>query len=388
MSDDRRERIDGGVDAIAGELISLAREIHADPELSFDEHRATARIAALLERHGAQVERPFGGLPTSFRARIGDGSGPRVAILAEYDALPEIGHACGHNLIAAGAVGAWLSLLSLKDVGGTVDLIGTPAEERGGGKIRLIEAGAFEGLDAALMFHPFDRDLLMHTALATLWIELTFRGKPSHAAIAPHAGSSALTACMDTFRLIDGQRVHMPDGVRVHGIIRHGGDAVNVIPEHAVCEFSVRAPIAAGLAPLKAIVERCARAAAMASDVAVDIASQQGYLDMRNNAPLARRFGQHLEALGRKAAERDVHVGAGSTDMGDVSHVVPAIHPWLAICEPDETTCHQHAFAECARSDRGVETMLIAAKSMARTACDVVSDEGLRHRARAFFERA
>lgn len=386
-------RIDAAVDALAEELNGLARAIHADPELSFEEHRTSARIAALLERHGARVERGFGGLETSFRARLGDGSGPRVAILAEYDALPEIGHACGHNLIAAGAVGAWLALHALRDAGdaalaGTVDLIGTPAEEKGGGKIRLIEAGAFEGVDAALMFHPFDRDLLMHTALATSWVELTFRGRASHAAIAPQAGSSALTACMDTFRLIDGQRVHLPDGVRIHGFIRHGGDAVNIIPERAVCEFSVRAPSAEGLAPLDAMVARCARAAAMASDVEVAMVSRQGYRDMRNNAPLARRFGQHLEALGRKAAERDPSVGAGSTDMGDVSHVVPAIHPWLAICDAGETTCHQHAFADCAQSDRGVETMLLAAKGIARTACDVVRDEGLRHRARAFFERA
>jgi amidohydrolase len=380
------EQIDEQVEAHRGELCQLARDIHADPELAFEEHRAVARIAALLERHGCAVERNFGGLDTSFRARLGDGSAPRVAILAEYDALPEVGHACGHNLIAAGAVGAWLALHALAaHVDGTVELIGTPAEEGGGGKIKLIEAGAFDGVDTAMMFHPFDRDVLMHPCLATLWLEFSFLGKPSHAAIAPHEGKSALTACMDTFRLVDGQRVHFRDGVRVHGYIKHGGDAVNIIPERAECEFSVRAPTVAELDGLRAVVERCARGAAMASDVEVVITCRQGYRDMRNNAPLATRFGAHLRSLGREPRKTDPSVGSGSTDMGDVSHRVPSIHAWLAICDEGETTCHQRAFAQCAKSEAGMETMIVAAKSLARTAADVVEDEPLRRELREFF---
>jgi amidohydrolase len=379
--------IDQRIDAMSAELGELARAIHDDPELAFDEHRAAGRIADLLEARGVAVEKPFGGLETAFRARLGDGTGPHVAILAEYDALPEIGHACGHNLIAAGAVGAWLALLDSNHAG-TIDLIGTPAEEGGGGKIKLLEAGVFKGVDAAMMFHPFDRDLLMHTALATIWLEMVFSGRPSHASIAPDDGRSALTACMDTFRLIDGQRVHMPDGIRVHGIITDGGEAVNIIPERAACEFSVRAPTAGELEAIKEMVERCARGAAMASDVDVKVTSRQGYLDMRNNAPIARRFGDHLRALGRHPVESAPEVGAGSTDMGDVSHHVPAIHPWLAICAPGETTCHQHAFAACARSDDGINTMLVAAKSMARTALDIVQEDGLRQDARSWFEGA
>jgi amidohydrolase len=380
------DRIDQNVDALAGELGELARAIHDDPELAFAEHRAAARIATLLERHGARVERGVGGLETAFRARLGDGRHPHVAILAEYDALPEIGHACGHNLIAAGAVGAWLALAAAGELGGTVDLVGTPAEERGGGKIRLLEAGLFTGVDAAMMFHPFDRDVLMHPALALMRLELTFRGAPSHAAIAPGAGRSALTACMDTFRLVDGQRIHMPDGARVHGIIKHGGDAVNIIPERAVADFNVRAPRREDLDGLRAVVERCARGAAIASDVEVSIAVHQGYSDMRNNGPLARRFGAHLGALGRRPVEHDDTVGAGSTDMGDVSHEVPAIHPWLAICDAGETTCHQHAFAACARGERGLGTMVVAAKALARTAADVLHDPALRTEAKRVFD--
>ena len=380
--------VDAAVEALSSELRELACALHDEPELAFEEHRSVERIAETLARHGVAVERPFGGLATSFRARCGVGSGPRVAILAEYDALPEIGHACGHNLIAAGAVGAFLGLASLGEhLGGTVELVGTPAEEGGGGKIRLLEAGAFEGVDAALMFHPFDRDLTMHDTLATAWLALEFRGKPSHAAIAPAAGRSALTACMDTFRLVDGQRIHMPDGSRVHGIITHGGDAVNIIVERATAEFSVRAPTHDGIAPLREIVERCARGAALASGVEVTIEARQGYRDMRNNAALAGRFGDHLRALGRAPRERDPSVGTGSTDMGDVSHAVPAIHPWIAICDEGEATCHQRAFARCARGERGLAAMVIAAKAIARTAHDFVADEALRAAARRAFER-
>ncbi len=187
-----------------------------------------------------------------------------------------------------------------------------------------------------MMFHPFDRDLLAHTALASLWLTFDFRGQPSHAAIAPHAGRSALTACLDTFRLIDGQRVHFRDGVRVHGYLTDGGQAVNIIPERAACELSVRALDGEELGRVRSIVERCARAAALASDVEVSISVRNGYRDMVNNMALARRFGAHVRSLGRQPRERDASIGAGSTDMGDVSHVVPAIHPWLAIVEEGE----------------------------------------------------
>lgn len=381
------DELDRQIDRDADDLVGLARAIHEHPELRFEEHRAVATIAGLLEGRGVVVERRLGGLATAFAARAGV-PGPRVAVLAEYDALPEVGHACGHNLIAAGAVGAFLALRTVvAQTGGEVVLVGTPAEEGGGGKIALLEAGAFEGFDAAMMFHPFDRDILMHPALANLWLDVTFRGKPSHAAAAPWGGQSALTACMDTFRLIDGQRVHFRDGVRVHGVIRDGGQAVNVIPERAACELSVRAPELGELARVRAIVERCARAAAMASDVEVQIEARRGYSDMRNNAPLALRFGDHLRALGRAPHEVAPGVGSGSTDMGDVSHAVPSIHPWVAICDEGETTIHQRAFAAHAGGPRGFESMLLAAKAMARTAHDVLTDPTLRASARSAYER-
>lgn len=364
-------------------LVKLAMDIHANPELRFEEVKASSWICELLASRGIPTERGIAGMPTAFRAVRGGEGGPRVAILAEYDALPQIGHACGHNLIAAGAVGAFLAAASVVGrVGGQIVLLGTPAEEGGGGKIKMIDAGCFQGLDAAMMFHPFDRDILAHPALASMWVTFTFHGKPSHAAAAPQDGCSALTACMDTFRLVDGQRVHFRDGVRVHGFITNGGQAVNIVSELAGCEFGVRARDQEELERVYAIVLRCARGAAMASGVTVEIALRRGYRDIRNNMTLARRFGEHLKARGRGAYETTDRVGAGSTDMGDVSHVVPSIHPYLAICDEGESLCHEHRFAECAASARGTSTALDAARAMAKTAVELLEDEALRQAVR------
>ena len=382
-----RARLSRDVDELAPVLRDVSSRIHAHPELRFEEKKASAWLAEAVEREGISVERGTGGLPTAFRARIGRGNGPHVSILAEYDALPEIGHACGHNLIAAGALGAFLALArQAQAVDGTVELVGTPAEEGGGGKIKLLAKRVFENVDAAMMFHPFDRDLVAHIALASVWIEMRFHGTPSHAALAPWEGKSALTACLETFRLIDSQRVHFRDGVRVHGFITNGGQAVNIIPELAAAEFSVRAKDLVELERVRAIVERCARGAALACGVDVTLSQREGYKDMRNNMTLARKFGEHLRALGRDPAEGDETVGAGSTDMGDVSHAVPAIHPWIAICDRGETTCHQHAFARSAASERGTSSMLIAAKAMALTAVDVLLDPELCKKAREEFD--
>jgi amidohydrolase len=371
--------IDRAVDECADDLVALARRIHAHPELRFEEHKASAWIGEFVASRGHAVEHGVAGMVTALRARAGRASRPRVAILAEYDALPGVGHACGHNLIAAAAAGAFVAAASVAGAaGGEVVLLGTPAEEGGGGKIEMIKAGTFEGVDAAMMFHPFDRDLLVHPALASLWLTFAFLGVPSHAALAPHAGHSALTACLDTFRLIDGQRVHFRDGVRVHGFVTDGGQAVNIVPERAACEFSVRALDGRELERVRAIVERCARAAAIASDVHVEIRTRQGYREMVSNVALARRFGAHLEALGRTPRERDASIGAGSTDMGDVSHVVPSIHPWLAIVEQGEALCHEHRFAEAAGAEEAGRTALVAAKALARTAIELIADAELR----------
>jgi amidohydrolase len=383
--------IDRAVDACAAELLALSGRIHAHPELRFEEHKASAWIADFLNQRGHRVERGVAGMPTAVRSSSsssGVGRRPCAAILAEYDALPGVGHACGHNLIATAATGAFVAAAAVVGgVGGEVVLLGTPAEEGGGGKIEMIKAGIFERIDVAMMFHPFDRDLLMHPTLASLWLVLEFRGIPSHAAAAPQTGTSALTACLDTFRLVDGQRVHFRDGVRVHGFVTNGGQAVNIIPELAACEFSVRAPDGKELERVCGIVQRCARAAAIASDVEIDLQVRPGYRDMVTNEALARRFGAHLEGLGRRPMDRDPRVGTGSTDMGDVSHVVPAIHPWLAIVDEGEALCHEHRFGEAAATERAGRTALVAAKALARTAVEFLADDELRAAVSAEWQR-
>jgi amidohydrolase len=388
LSEEIAAKIDGAVDACAGDIAALARKIHAHPELRFEEHKASAWLSDFVSARGHSVERGIASMPTAFRARAGRKGGPSIAILAEYDALPGVGHACGHNLIAAGGAGAFIAASTVAEMlGGEVVLLGTPAEEGGGGKIEMLKAGVFDGIAAAMMFHPFDRDLIAHPTLASLWLTFEFRGYPTHAAVAPHDGRSALTACMDTFRLVDGQRVHFRDGVRVHGYVTDGGQAVNIIAESAACEISVRAREGTELERVRGIVERCARAAAMASDVEVTARVRHGYRDMVNNMSLARRFGAQLEALGRKPRERDETVGCGSTDMGDVSHVVPSIHPWLAIVEQGAALCHEHRFAQAAATDVGTQTALVAAKALARTAADFLADAHLRDAVRSEWDR-
>jgi len=373
------ERIHRDAAALAGLLRDVSARIHQNPELSFEEHRAAAWLAEAIESEGVAVERGVGGLETAFRARVGDGNGPRVALLAEYDALPEIGHACGHNLIAASALGAFLALArQAPAIAGSVEIIGTPAEEGGGGKIKLLSAGVFEGITAAMMFHPLDRDVIAPRSLANTWVCLSFAGKASHAAVAPWDGRSALTAAMQTFHLIDAQRVHLRDGTRVHGIIVDGGQAVNIIPERAVVEFSARAEDAERIKEVVALIERCAAGAALACGVELKCEVRGGYKDLRSNLPLANRFSEHLTGLGRAAPYAMEDLIPGSTDMGDVSHVLPAIHPAIGICDLGAATCHQRPFADHAGSERGADTALLVARALALTAKDVLEDAELR----------
>ena len=380
------DRILHAIDAAAPTLEAVARDIHAHPELCYEERVASERLAGELERAGLTVERGAGGVATALRARFGPGSGPRVAILAEYDALPEIGHACGHNLIGTGALGAALGLARVAgSLPGEVVVIGTPAEEGGGGKIRLLAAGLFEGLDAAMMFHPLDRTVLWQSSLAMTRVEVVFHGAPAHAAAAPWDGASALRAVIQTFNLVDSARGHLRDGSRLHGIITDGGKAVNIIPERAACVFSLRAPRAAYLEHVVAEFLRCVQAAAAATGTRAEIHRHVGYKDVKANLPLARRFGEHLRALGVPHADTDPDLGVGSTDMGDVSYAVPSIHPFIAICAPGEAFCHDHAFAAKAASEQGIAAMLDAAKAMALLAYDVLSDDTLRAAAHGFF---
>lgn len=367
------EQIFHAIDTAAEQLIDISRQIHDTPELRFEERFAAQTLTQALAGFNIPAQQPVGGLETAFRAEFGRREGPKVAILAEYDALPN-GHACGHNLIAGAALGAAVGLAAVRtQLPGQVVLLGTPGEEGGGGKVILIEHGAFTGVDAAMMFHPFDRTVLVNPALANQYLTLTFHGKNSHAAAAPWDGYSALSGVIQTFNLIDNARIHFRDGTRIHGIITEGGKAVNVIPQTAQAMFSVRAFKADYLAQVSERVIKCAEAAATATGTRVEVNVRRGYKDMRDNLTLVRRFGEHLQALGVSVQERDPSAGFGSTDMGDVSHVVPAIHPYLAICDIGDTMCHQDAFVERAASQRGYQTMLHAAKAMALTTYELLT---------------
>jgi amidohydrolase len=361
------------IDAAAERVIEVSRQIHAHPELRFQEHFAAKTLSGALEAFGIAAQQPIGGLDTALRAEFGREANSKVAILAEYDALPN-GHACGHNLIAGAALGAAIGLAAVRDqLPGQVVLLGTPGEEGGGGKVMLIENGAFADIDAALMFHPFDRTILTNPALAHQWVTFTFHGKNSHAAAAPWDGYSALSGVIQTFNLIDNARLHFRDGTRIHGIITDGGKAVNIIPQTAEAMFSVRALNAEYLPVVSERVVKCAEAAALATRTRLETKVQRGYKDMRDNMTVARRFGDHLRTLGVEFLERDPSAGSGSTDMGDVSYTVPSIHPYMAICDIGESMCHQDTFVACANDPRGYQTMLSAAKAMALTAYDLLT---------------
>lgn len=367
------------IDVNKDTLEQVASALYHQPELLFEEYYASQLLTEKLSQLDIDVQIPYGNLDTAFCATIGQNSGPTIAILAEYDALPEIGHACGHNLIAASALGAAIGLAALKEkLPGQVKIIGTPAEEGGGGgKIKLYEAGAFQGIDAAMMFHPFDRNVLALDALACDILYCEFSGLPSHAALNPWDGASALNGVLQHFQLVDNARLHFPDGSRVHGIITNGGQAFNIIPEHAKSEWCIRAR---DLETLKNITDKvllCARAAASASHLDLKTSLKKGYLNMINNMTMARIFGEHLRQAGHDYKETDPESGIFSTDMGDLSYHIPSIHPYLAICEKNKTYCHQKSFADFTQTPQGFDTMVLAAKCLAQTATQIILEPEL-----------
>jgi amidohydrolase len=299
-----------------------------------------------------------------------------VAILGEYDALPELGHACGHNLIAAGALGAALAVASVKrDVPGRLVFLGTPAEEGGGGKVVMIEAGAFRGVDAAMMFHPASFTAVDHGSLAITEVRLEFRGVAAHASASPGKGINALDAVIQTFNGINALRQHIRDGARIHGIITNGGAKPNIVPEYAAAEFYVRAAETAYRDELLGKLERCAKGAALAAGATFSMSEiSPPYKAMRPNRALGAAFTRNLESLGWAFDADDLPFG--STDMGDVSQAVPAIHAYVAICDR-AIAFHSRGFAEASQSEQGHQGMLAAAKAMAMTAVDVLTSADL-----------
>ena len=358
------------------ELIRLSDAIHATPELGFEEHESAAMLTGMLDENGFAVERGVAGLDTAFVATMTGGTeGPLVAILAEYDALRGLGHACGHNIIAAAAVGAGLALKPLlPGLAGTVQVIGTPAEEGGGGKAIMVDEGVFEPVDAAMMIHPSNRNMLGRAALTAYPLGIEFFGKAAHAAAAPDVGINALDAVLLTFSGINALRQHVRDDVRIHGIIRHGGDAANIVPDYTSAELIVRAADTPYAAEVVEKVRACAEGAALATGARMEFKQTGPRYDARlPNAKMVALFKENLEALGVEAELATGGERMGSSDIGNVSQIVPTIHPYIAI-GPEDLAGHTNEFREASASKAGHEGLLVAAKALAMTAIDLLAE--------------
>ena len=376
---DTRTELAAIVDRHRAEILEVSHRIHADPEVAFEEHRAAALIAEVIERHGFVVERGVGGLPTAVRGEVTGGlgpDGPSIGVLAEYDALPGLGHGCGHNTMAASGVGAAIALAAVAPrFRGRIVFLGTPAEELGSGKEMLLQAGIFGGIDAALLFHPSDRTHTRVILLASEDVDVTFTGLQAHAASDPWLGRNALDAMISLFTSIGLWRQQLRPDARVHGIITDGGTAANMIPSRTTGRFMIRAHDQATYDSMRTRFEDLVRAAALATGCEGDVVFSGRSTVMRNNEVLARLWSGNLTAAGVADGEPVAEL-SGSSDMGNVSLVMPAIHPCLAICD-EGVAGHSIEFRDAAAMPRADDVTLLAAILVAQTAWQLLSDPSL-----------
>ena len=368
-----KEQIATQIEGMRNELIHLSRDLHAQPEVAFKEHQSAERLTIFLEKEGFSIEEGIGQLPTAFKATWEKFPGPSVAFLAEYDALPGMGHGCGHNLIATSSLGAAVALKrAAPELGGRISVFGTPAEEGGGGKILLIERGIFTDVDAAMMVHPSNRTRLSMRFLAMANLKMAFTGKAAHAAVAPHLGINALDAVILTYNNINALRQQLQEDARVHGIITDGGKAPNIIPARAEAWFYVRSRERGYLDEILEKMKDCAQGAAQATGCQLDLTVEPlVYHPFRSNRALAELFQKNLAFLGIEASHPLPEEAApGSSDIGNLSDIIPTIHPELAISPPD-VVIHTPAFAQAAISEESDRWLLSAAKAMAMTALDI-----------------
>jgi amidohydrolase len=362
--------------AIAGldaQLRELSLDIHGHPELALAEHHSAALLRHWLTDHGFRVEAPVAGLDTAFVGEYGQGS-PVIAYLVEYDALPGVGHGCGHNLIASGGIGAATALKqALPEMPGTLRVIGTPGEEGAGGKVIELEAGVFDDVDAALMFHPGDRTMPIRHALASMPLVFEFHGVAAHAAGSPADGRSALAAMIQLFVSIDALRQFVPETSRIHGVILDGGRASNVIPDYTRASFQVRAVTSELLTGLVDRVVACAEAAAAATGTTLDVTRSHVYAERKNNHKIAYRVAEYLTELGEEVEEPVLRGGTGSSDIGNVSLRLPAIHPYLKVM-PRGTPSHSHVMTEAVAGVEAHEAMLRMATALAKAGVDLFCD--------------
>lgn len=371
------------------DLLQVSHQIHAHPELAFEERKACATLTEAIAGFGWQAEQGSFGLETAFETFTVQNAGPQVDILAEYDALPGIGHACGHNLIATAALGAAAALGNIgSDLPGSVRLLGTPAEERGGGKELMARAGAFNNTTMAMMIHPAGVNLSTMPSICIAEVKVIYHGQSAHASAMPHRGKNALDGLLLAYQGISNLRQHIRDKERIHGIVTDGGQAPNIVPDRAVGEFYVRAENVRGLEALKPRVQACFEAGATASGCEVDVQwAGVDYLDLNTNWPIAEQFQANAEALGREFVDKEKmwRAAAGSTDMGNVTHMVPGIHPMLASA-PANVVIHHPDFAEYAGSEMGDSAAIDGAIALAHTTIDYLCNKDLQVAARNAFD--
>jgi amidohydrolase len=375
---DVKARVAFAVEDARDEILELSHRIHANPEPAFEERQASAWIADGLRGHGFDVEYPAGSLDTAIRAVYrggGAGDGPRIGILAEYDALPGLGHGCGHNTMAASGFGAAVALASVADLlPGEIVFLGTPAEERGSGKQIMIDDGLFAGLDAALLYHPCDRNHVESHPLASEDVDVVFTGLQAHASSDPWRGKNALDALILLFTSVGLWRQQLRPTARVHGIIREGGTAANVIPDRTAAWFMIRSDNEADYEVMRDRFRQLCEAAALATDTTVEVNFFGRARTMRNNRVLAERFRANMAAYG--IVDQGDDPNAGSTDMANVSWICPTIHPDLAIAR-EGTPGHSILFRDAAISPRADEVTLLAATLIAQTAYELFTDPAL-----------
>jgi amidohydrolase len=376
---DVKVKLAAAVEAARDEILDLSHKIHASPEPAFEERKAAAWVAEVLRRHDFDVELPAGRLETAVRATHRGGRGgiaPRIGILAEYDALPGLGHGCGHNTMAASGVGAAIALAAVADeLPGEIVFLGTPAEERGSGKQIMLDDGLFDGLDAALLFHPSDRTRVACMLLASEDVEVTFHGLQSHAAADPWKGKNALDALVLLLTGIGLWRQQMPQHARVHGIVIEGGTAANIIPDRSVGRFMIRSSDQAYYESMRDRFRAIAEGAAAATDTTVDVVFSGGSTTMKDNRVLRDRFRGNLVAHGLEDHPVDTSL-LGSSDMGNVSFALPTIHPEIAICD-EGVPGHSILFRDAAATPRADEVTLLAATLVAETAYELFADPAL-----------
>ena len=369
------ELVEGRRDELAG----IAEQLFRFPETGLEEYRSSALLADVLEREGFRLERGLAGMDTAFRAEYGSG-GPALAILAEMDALPGLGHACGHNIIAAAAIGAAIALRQVIPAGeARIIVLGTPAEELGIGKVELVKAGVFKGVHAAMMVHPSSRRVVIKHYLGLARIRFTFFGRPSHAAAYPEEGVNALDGVIQTFNAINALRQQLRQDVRVHGIITDGGVAPNIIPATAACYFYVRASDLDEVGRVRDRVVACAEGAALATGCRLEVVADERVLDpLKINHALSSLYSEQLAWLGLAEANAPSDKNLGSSDIGNVSQVVPTIHPHVPIGAG--VHIHTDAFAQATVSDQGRQAVVEGATVMALTAAEFIARPELREK--------